>query len=114
MSFVSGLRFPWVIGAKDKHVGFADAQEHGRIIVRQMTGAATYRRSIYGIRYVGCAPVCIRRVDSRDPLVDSVLTAGHPGTAAAVRGSAWEERAGLVAVSGADQYRVRPFALAGA
>jgi hypothetical protein len=35
------------------------------------------------------------RVDSRDPMVDSVLIAGHAGTAAAMRGSARENRVPL-------------------
>ena len=60
-----------------------------------MTGAATYGRLRYDIHAMLAAHRrASARVDSRDPVVDSVLTVGHAGTAAAVRGSAWEEGAG--------------------
>ena len=66
-----------------------------RLPVRQMTGSATYGRLRYDIHATLAAHRCASaRVDSRDPVVDSVLIAGHAGTAAAVRGSAWEEGAG--------------------
>ena len=55
-----------------------------------MSGATTYGYLRYDIHAMfgahGCASA---RVDSRDPMADSVLIAGQAGTAAAVRGSAW-------------------------
>ena len=69
--------------------------ELSRLTVRQMTGAATYGRLRYDIDATLAAHRCASaRVDSRDPVVDSVLIAGHAGTAAAVRRSAWGEGAG--------------------
>ena len=55
-----------------------------RIIAPQMTGATTYVHLKYGIH----AMVAVRRrasarVDSRVPVADGVLIAGHAGTAAA-------------------------------
>ena len=58
-------------------------------IVRQMSNATTCGCLSYDIHARFAAHLCAStRVDSRGPVVDSVLIAGHAGTAAAVRGSA--------------------------
>ena len=60
-----------------------------------MTGATTSGYFRYDIHAMVAARWCASaRIDSRDPVVDSVLIAGHAGTAAAMRGSAWEQGAG--------------------
>jgi hypothetical protein len=60
-----------------------------------MSSATTYGCLGYNIHAMFAARRCASaRIDSRDPMVDSVLIAGHAGTAAAMRGSAWEEGAG--------------------
>jgi hypothetical protein len=58
-------------------------------IVRQMSNATTFACLSYDIHAMFGAHRCASaRVDSRDPIVDSVLIAGHAGTAAPVRGAA--------------------------
>jgi hypothetical protein len=60
-----------------------------------MSSATTYGCPGHNIHAMFAARRCASaRIDSRDPVVDSVLIAGHAGTAAAMRGSAWEEGAG--------------------
>jgi uncharacterized protein with beta-barrel porin domain len=62
-----------------------------RIIVRQMSSATTHGRLRYDIHAMSATHRCASaRGNSRDPMVDSGLTAGHAGTVAAVRGSARE------------------------
>ena len=59
-------------------------------IVRQMSNATTCGCLSYDIHAMFDAHRCASvRVDSRDPIVDSVLIAGYAGTAEA-RGPAWE------------------------
>jgi len=59
MLICSSLRFSWVIGAKDKHASFANAQEQGRrIIVRQMSSATTYGCLNYDIHAMFAAHRC--------------------------------------------------------
>jgi hypothetical protein len=49
-----------------------------RIIVRQMTGAATHGHLRYGIHAMFATHRCASvSVDSRAPMVDSVLIANH-------------------------------------
>ena len=89
--FVILFGFSRVISAKGKHVCFADAQAHGRGLssVKCLASATTYGCLSYDIHAKFVAPRrASARVDSRGPVVDSVLIAGHAGTAAAVRGSA--------------------------
>jgi hypothetical protein len=84
---LSSLRFSLVIGTKVK----SEDHIHAMFAARRCASA---------------------KVDSRDPMVDSVLIAGHVGTAAAARGSAresalrccalpWEKRGSKLA-AGAD------------
>jgi hypothetical protein len=64
----------------------ADAREHGRGLspVKFLAGAATYGCLRYGTYAMVAAHRCASvRVDSRDPVVASVLIAGHAGTAGA-------------------------------
>ena len=90
--FVLLFDFSWVIGAKDEHVCFADAQGYGRGSSSVKCLAQPHMDVLrYDIHAKFAAYRCASaRVDSRDSEVDSVLIAGHAGTAAAVRGSARE------------------------
>src|SRR6266436_9894575 len=87
---------PWAIGAKDKHGCIANAQEHGRGLLSVTCLARPHRDVSYDIHAMFAARRCASaRVDSRDPIVDSVLIAGHAGTAAWGCGSAWDQPCGV-------------------
>ena len=69
-----------------------------------VTPAMPHRRLRYDIHArFGAHRRASARVDRRAPVVDSVLIAGHAGTAAAVRGPARNQRCGVI--SGTAPYR---------
>jgi hypothetical protein len=82
--------FSWVIGTEGKYASFADAQENGCALSSVKCPSTTaYGRLNYDIHAMFASRRCASaRVDSRDPVVDSVLIVGQAGTAAAVRESA--------------------------
>jgi hypothetical protein len=80
--------FSWQLAPKGERASFADAQECGRgLLSAKMSSATTYGCLSYVLHAMFAADRCASvRADSRDPMADSVLIAGHAGTDGALPG----------------------------